>query len=85
MSLSRVGGGGGTWFTNIREGAAGKSEDDTLSRSKSFLDSTLSFVSSDKIVPCKVKFFKNLTKIWEYCHPIDLNRICRGEMAYNDL
>ena len=83
---------GGTWPTNIRGRAAGKSkelpcpgvklpENDTLSRSKIFLNNTLSFSFFGQSCALQGNLYEIYRKLWKYCHSSDLSHIRRVKMA----
>ena len=78
--------GEGIWFTSIRGGTAGKSEkppchipeNHTLSRSKIFLNNTLSLSFLERHCALQRKFVINYQKMRKYRHPSDLNHIHSG-------
>ena len=60
-------------------------ESDTLSRSKIFLNNTLVFSFFGQSSALQGNLHEIYRKLWKYCHPSDLNHICRVQMAENDL
>ena len=60
-------------------------ENDTLSRSKSFLNNTLSFSFFRQSCALQGNLYEIYRKMWKYCHPSDLNHIRRVQMVENDL
>ena len=56
-------------------------ENDTQSRSKIFLNNTLSFSFFGQSCAPQENLYEICRKLWNYCHPSDLNHIRKVQMA----
>ena len=61
------------------------SRNNTLYRSKIFLNNTLSYSFFGQSCALLGNWYEIYRKLWKYCHPSNLNHIHRVQMAFNDL